>query len=320
MQPADSIQWYKNNIAIAGANQTHYRVTESGMYHAVLIGSFGCFLKTISQQIIISSIPVTGFSVNASKQCLFTNQFIFYNNSKNAVGEMEYRWLFGDGLEANTRNIIHTYTKAGIYDVKLIVSSNSICFDSFTLKITVYQNPIANFAAPPVCVNVPVQITNNTFDTLGSPISYLWTFANGQTSSLKNPMPHYSTRGKYAISLLVSSAQCPLPGHKLIQKITVEVPRKLLRYPVEFCVINLPLDLQARQFGESVLWKPSNNLNNEKSYNPIFKGLLEQEYIINIKTSAGCVTSDTQMVKLVKDVAVYVPSAFTPTATETMII
>ncbi len=315
VQTADSIQWFKNNIAINGANQTHYTATESGIYNAVLFGSFGCFLKTVSQQIRIASVPITGFTVNAPKQCLFTNQFIFYNNSTNAVGEMEYRWIFGDGAEDNTRNTIHTYTKAGIYNVKLIVSSNTICADSFTLKTTVYQNPIAAFLAPPVCINLPVQIANNTVDTVGSPLTYLWTFANGQTSSLKNPPPPtYTTTGKYDISLMVSSAQCPLPGHTLKQKIIVDEPRKPIKYPVEYAVINLQLDLQARQFGESVLWRPANNLNDEKSYNPIFKGLLEQEYIIALKTSTGCVTLDTQMVKLVKEVAIYVPSAFTPNA------
>ena len=312
---ADSIQWYKNNIAIVGANQTHYRVTETGDYYAILFGGYGCFLKTVSQQIIIASIPVPNFTVNEPKQCLFTNQFIFYNNSTNAVGAMNYRWIFGDGIEASTRNTIHTYAKAGVYEVKLIVSSNTICADSFTMKITVYQNPLANFSAPPICLNLPVQLTNNTADTVGSAISYLWTFANGETSTLKNPTaPIYTSVGKYDISLMVKSEQCPLPGHTLKLKIIVDEPRKALRYPEEYAVVNLPLELQARQFGETVLWKPAIFLNNAASYNPVFKGTLEQVYIIDIQTKTGCVTADTQVVKLVKDIAMYVPSAFTPNA------
>ena len=313
VQPADSIQWYKNDVAIFGANQTKYTVTQTGLYNAILFGSYGCLLKTTGKQITITSIPVSGFTVSNPKQCLFGNQFIFYNNSTNAVGAMEYRWIFGDGIEENTINTIHTYTKAGIYNVKLIVSSNSICADSSVFTVTIYQNPIADFSVAPICINLTSKIINNTADTLGSPINYLWTFADGETSILKNPIaPTYTTVGKYDISLLVNSDQCPLPGDLLKLKIIVEEPRKAIRYPLEFGVINLPLDLHTRQFGETVLWKPAFQLDDETGYNPVFKGSQEQEYVVDIKTLSGCITSDTQMVKLVKDVAVYVPNAFTP--------
>jgi gliding motility-associated-like protein len=48
------------------------------------------------------------------------------------------------------------------------------------------------------------------------------------------------------------------------------------------------------------------------SYNPVFKGTTEQQYTIDIKTKTGCVTTDTQMVKLVKSIEIFVPNAFTP--------
>ncbi len=45
---------------------------------------------------------------------------------------------------------------------------------------------------------------------------------------------------------------------------------------------------------------------------PYFKGNTEQLYTIDIKTKAGCITTDTQLVKLVKSVEIFVPNAFTP--------
>ena len=56
------------------------------------------------------------------------------------------------------------------------------------------------------------------------------------------------------------------------------------RYPLEWAVINLPLELHARPFGETVLWSPAVNLDDVTSYNPIFKGTTEQQYTIDIKT------------------------------------
>jgi gliding motility-associated-like protein len=313
VQSADSIQWYKNDIAIIGANQTQYSVSQSGSYHAVLFGGFGCRVNTSKKQITITSIPVAGFSVNISKQCLLGNKFIFQNNSTNAVGAMQYKWIMGDGYETNTKDLTYTYAKAGIYNIKLIVSSNAICADTFPMQITVLQNPIADFSAPPICINLPVQILNTTIDTVGSPINYLWTFADGHTSTLRTPpSPTYTTAGKYDLSLFVNSAQCPLPGHTFKLKISIDKPNAAVRYPIEYAVVNIPLDLHARNFGESALWKPAFSLDNAASYNPIFKGSLDQEYTIDITTKTKCVTSDTQFVKIVKDIAIHVPSAFTP--------
>jgi gliding motility-associated-like protein len=53
VQPTDSIQWYKDNLAINGANQTQYRVNESGSYYALLFNNDGCSLATEPQDVLI---------------------------------------------------------------------------------------------------------------------------------------------------------------------------------------------------------------------------------------------------------------------------
>ncbi len=53
VQPAFSIQWYRNNTAIAGATNTSYRVIQSGTYHAVLTDSGGCSVTTSNQPVAI---------------------------------------------------------------------------------------------------------------------------------------------------------------------------------------------------------------------------------------------------------------------------
>jgi len=313
VQPADSIQWYRNNVAIPGANNTIYRVTQTGLYFAVLFGGFGCSLTTVPQQVTIASVPVSGFSVDKPNQCLFGNQYIFKNNSTNAVGVMEYKWILGDGNEVATKDVTYSYKKAGIYNVKLVVSSSTICADSTSFSVTVYQNAVAAFAVEPTCINLPVIAINNTADTLGSPITYSWTFGNGQSSSLRNPpVQTYTAPGNYDINLSVSTAQCPFPVHNTKHTIVIDRPRPGITYPLEYAVINLPLDLHARQFGETVLWRPAVNLDNAASYNPVFKGATEQLYTIDIKTKTGCLTTDSQMIKLVKSIEIYVPNAFTP--------
>ena len=111
-------------------------------------------------------------------------------------------------------------------------------------------------------------------------------------------------------AMLVNSDGCSLDTK--IQNITIDDPRPGINYPVQYAVIDLPLDLIARQFGNVVLWSPGTSLNNPKSYTPVFNGPSEQLYTIEIKTNSGCVTIDTQLVKTVAKVEMYVPTAFTP--------
>ncbi len=53
-------------------------------------------------------------------------------------------------------------------------------------------------------------------------------------------------------------------------------------------------------------------LNNRKSYTPLFSGSSEQLYKIEIRTKSGCLTVDTQLVKTVEKIEMYVPTAFSP--------
>jgi gliding motility-associated-like protein len=241
------------------------------------------------------------------------NLFSFTNNSTNAVGAMEYVWTFGDGSIATTRNVTHSYLQAGVYDVKMIVSSNTICADSTSFRVVVYQNAVADFTVKTTCINLPVHFENRTADTLNSTINYLWNLGNGQTSTLRTPPTQvYPTAGTYKISLSVNSAQCPTPMNVLSRNLLIEKPKPALNYPVRYAVINYPLDLEARQFGETALWSPGTFLDTREGYKPVFNGSSDQTYTIEIRTESGCVTIDTQVVKTVKQADIYVPTAFTP--------
>jgi len=311
---ADSVQWFRDNAVISGAHQSRYRVTQSGLYYAMLFNKSGCSISTNTQQINISSIPVAGFIPPAvPNQCLVGNQYVFTNTSTNAVGTMQYTWVMGDGTEATSPNLAYSYTKAGIYKVKMIVRSNSVCYDSAMFNVQVYQNAVADFNIKPVCINLPVQALNNTADTMGSPVSYSWDFGNGQTSGLRTPPPQvYQAAGTYIITLSVNTAQCPSPMNTLKYALVVDKPRPGITYPVQYAVINLPLTLQARQIGDSAFWSPGTSLNTRTSFTPVFTGAADQLYSIDITTSTGCVTTDIQQVKTVKQVELYVPTAFTP--------
>lgn len=311
--PADSVQWFKDGQAIPGANQLRYRVNQTGNYYAVVFSFLGCNVITKSVDVNISSIPVLGFTVDKLSQCQVNNKFIFTNTSTNAVGDMQYKWIMGDGFTATSRHITYSYKNAGTYEVVLIVYSNSACADSTSRTIIVNPNVFAAFTVNPVCINNPAQPVNHSIEPGNTTVSYLWDFGNGQTSTLRNPPPPvYSIAGDYVMSLSVSTAKCPLPLSIQKRFVKVDAPVPGIHNPVAYAVANLPLVLEARAIGTSALWTPALSLDNPSSYRPVFMDQFERAFTIELKTNSGCLTVDTQVVKINKNIVIYVPNAFTP--------
>ncbi len=96
------------------------------------------------------------------------------------------------------------------------------------------------------------------------------------------------------------------------QIILIDTLQQGISYPTKYAVINTPLALSARPIGESIRWNPAISLDSDRSFTPMFRGRYDETYKIAIKTPAGCLTVDTQTVKTVANVEIYVPNAFTP--------
>jgi len=164
----------------------------------------------------------------------------------------------------------------------------------------------------PACVNLRLPITNRTINNSGYPLSYLWDFGNGSTSTAINPVYSYPAEGMFQLSLSVNTAQCPQTVITKTVSIMIDAPAAAIRYPDREVVMNWPERLSARGIGNSVVWSPATSLDFPGSYQPTFKGLDPQLYTITLKTQSGCVTVDTQYVKTRKKIDIYVPTTFTP--------
>jgi gliding motility-associated-like protein len=312
VHPTDSIQWYKNGVAIPGAIQPQYIVSQSGLYNAMLFTNVGCSKSTINQQIDIFGTPVAGFTVNNVNQCFSGHQFIYTNTSSVSQGSLQYRWDLGDGNVVTTPDVTYTYSKPGTYTVKLLASGAGGCQDSTSIQVTVNPTPTADFSVKPVCTNLIVPLINSTINNTTSTLNYFWDFGNGQQSTADVPVYSYAVAGTYVVKLTVSTTQCPASLNTKQATVVIDAPTPSIQYPAKDAVINFPLKLQARVIGNSVLWSPAVNLDKPRSYTPVFYGSTGQLYTIELKTANGCVTVDTQLVKTFKKMDIYVPNGFTP--------
>ncbi|MFN5135471.1 MAG: gliding motility-associated C-terminal domain-containing protein [Chitinophagaceae bacterium] len=105
---------------------------------------------------------------------------------------------------------------------------------------------------------------------------------------------------------------CILPTRS--ETVVIESPQKPITYPIKYTFPERSLNLNARTIGDTVLWRPASLLSNEKITTPVFltSNLGTYPYAIRLATKAGCITVDTQLVKVISKVEVFVPNAFTP--------
>jgi PKD repeat protein len=137
-----SLQWYRNNVAITNATSSTLTVSQSGDYKVVSTSIAGCVRSSLVSSITSSAVPVAGFSVNKSNQCLKDNSFEFINESKLDTGKLSYSWTFGDGDTSVLLSPIKSFKTAGTYNLTLVVKSDKGCESRINQSVTVYDQPI----------------------------------------------------------------------------------------------------------------------------------------------------------------------------------
>jgi gliding motility-associated-like protein len=118
-----------------------------------------------------------------------------------------YFWDFGDGNTITTTapTISHTYNSFGNFVPKVIMLDPANCLIPLTgidtIKI-IGANPDFGHTPALLCDSGFVSFSDST-TTSDAVISYAWTFGDGGTSVLQNPVHNYTTPGIFDVSLTV---------------------------------------------------------------------------------------------------------------------
>lgn len=183
-------------------NPIHTYAT-AGSYQVTLIvmNAAGC-MDSVTKTVVVNARPVADFTAeNVCQDSAVT----FTNNTTIASGTLTYAWDFGDGNSSTDENPAHTFATAGTYNVKLVATSNNGCKDSITTAVTVYPKPAAGFTSADVCIGETTSFSNTSTVANGT-LTYLWTFGDGDSSTLENPTHTFATAGAYNVILTVTSA------------------------------------------------------------------------------------------------------------------
>jgi PKD repeat protein len=142
-----------------------------------------------------SGAPVANFTVPS---CTINVACDFVSTSTDDVAVTEWSWDFnGDGTpDASTANASYTYTTVGDFNVSLTVRDAQGSSHTKTSPITiappaVNTPPTAGFTYS--CPGAVCSFTSTSTDVPpGTIISYAWTFGDGGTSGVQNPLYSYA--------------------------------------------------------------------------------------------------------------------------------
>jgi gliding motility-associated-like protein len=218
-----------------------------------------------------------------------------------------YNWSPGTFLSSPT--IANPVVKPDITTTYIITTNNSgggcRTTDTVLVKASVIDNTMRLTGKAAYCVDSEDSAVLSVRPTS----SIQWFKDDIPINGANQPTYKVLEPGNYS-ALLVDVVGCSMTTSK--QPVVIEIPRPGITYPVKYAVVNLPLTLQARSFGKTVQWQPANYLDKSTVFTPVFKGPSEQFYTIGITSAAGCLTVDSQLVKTINGVGIYVPTGFTP--------
>ncbi len=196
---ANSYNWDFGDSNTATTATPNHTYANTGNYTVTLIVINACDSDTLQQLINVAAIapPAVAAYTATVTPCSYTVNFI--NTSSSATS---YLWQYGDGNSNTTSLANHTYTYAtgGAYNVNLI-AINSCDSDTLQLQVVipVINVPVPAYTQQQTSCTTEVQFTNTTVNG----VTYLWSFGDGNTSTLSSPTNTYSTTGNYNVTLTV---------------------------------------------------------------------------------------------------------------------
>ena len=160
--------------------------------------------KTDTINITVSPIPIAAFTFTS--ECFGTPTQFTDASTVSAGSITGWSWNFGDSNTSTQQYPSNTYTTAGLYNVSLLVTTNSGCVDSITKVIVVHYVPLANFNSTAVCLNDTTVFNNTSLISFGSIVAWQWDFGDGAgTSTLQNPTYVFNTPDTFIVTLTVTS-------------------------------------------------------------------------------------------------------------------
>jgi len=166
------------------------------------IDNGGCNALFDTLDLVIVPSPAPDFSFTES---CFGNPTVFDNNSTSIDPIVSYEWNFETGGTSSITDPTYSFVSPGIHNVELIVTSANGCSDTLTLPVNAHHIPFAAFDLPAPCLPGGTYFYDASAVTGDTISTWSWSFGDGSTSALEDPMHQYATSGSQTVVLTVTS-------------------------------------------------------------------------------------------------------------------
>jgi gliding motility-associated-like protein len=205
-QPIVSYLWnFGDGTTSTLQNPTHTYTVE-GLYNISLIitTANGCKDSlTFGGAVNVGHKPTANFGAIPTDVCAM-NPVAFFDSTTNGIIH-SWLWSFGDGGSSILQNPSHNYQSIGLFNVTLVVS-NFGCFDTLVKPQYIHvKPPIAVYTYANSCIDKRKIVF--TDQSIGA-VTYYWTFGDGTSDTIANPVHQYATAGTYHVVLTVSNGSC----------------------------------------------------------------------------------------------------------------
>jgi PKD repeat protein len=194
-----------NVIGVSAATHANFTFPQPGMYHVTLaaITADGC-RDSVTRTVEIRRSPPVDFTW--SNICI--GQITSFTETTQVPPQemiVERFWDFGDNMYSVLTNPLHYFQNTGTYNVSLFNRSLNGCENTVVKQVSIRQLPVAGLDYSLPCLNTPVEFVSTSTVIDGTIDRVVWTFPNGDTTSLWNPVYAFPDTGNYMISLVAVS-------------------------------------------------------------------------------------------------------------------
>ncbi len=187
------------------SNNPAHSYTTSGTFTINLsVGASNGCANAIDKALTIFNQPVAGFILPSANPICTNQNYTFTNNSTFDVGSSPtWEWRVNSVLVSGAQDLSYAFPSATPQQVELTALIAGCSNDDTQIINSVQAGPVVDFAVSNACQELPVTFTNAT---VGSGLTYTWSFGDGNTSAQISPVNIYSAFGSFSVNLVASSS------------------------------------------------------------------------------------------------------------------
>lgn len=328
-QGANNYQW---DFGVAGsvtdvssATNPTFTFPAAGTYTVTLIASIGSCTDTIRKNFTVYEPLSVSFTHNDSL-CITDNSFNFVGNVT-GPSITTYSWNFGPHATPSSAQTLNVngvvYDQPGQFTVTLTGSFLN-CSQTATSHLFVFREPEVNFGMMDGLQCVPFEAHFVDSSLSDTPISYLWSFGDGGTSTEQNPVHIYTSTGQFPVTLQIWTAAGCIDTLTMTRLDLVNVhPRPVSAFTVDpptTDICHSTIQFTDHSFGAISVFYSFDDLGDllegpPVSYedNPSYMYLSDgTHWPYQIATNEfGCKDTSRNSI-VIEPFTVYIPNAFTP--------